>query len=268
MLHVADIKKKVVIVGAGPAGMQASYICARRGHDVVMFERNDYIGGALRYATGLPIKADLKRYYDWMVKKVAGTPGIDIRLNTEATQENVLAEKPDALILAVGASPIMPNVPGCDKPNVAWVGDVDQGKVEIGATVCIVGGGASGGETALQLTKEGKKVTMIDMLSFEKIRPTYPRGLAYLLDELGANLVGEVMMEEVTAEGVIVIDNIWRRRLIKADTVIMSLGFRPRTDEIDKFKYLIPDVFFAGDCLKPATLTKANHDGFNIAVEI
>ncbi|MCL1827940.1 MAG: FAD-dependent oxidoreductase [Oscillospiraceae bacterium] len=267
-LPAAETKKKVVIIGGGPAGMQAGLIGAQRGHDVVLFERSDRLGGSLRYATGLNIKADLKRYFEWMVKKVSATPGLDIRLNTPAGPENVMAEKPDALIIAVGASPILPRVPGHDKPHVYWVGDVDEGRAEIGDTVCVVGGGASGGETALQLTKDGKKVTMIDMLPFSKITPTYPRGLAYLLDELGATLKGEVMMEEVTDEGVVVTDKNWKKQLIKADTVIMSLGFSPRNDEIEKFKDLITDVYYAGDCIKPANLTKANHDGFNIAVEL
>lgn len=268
-IPMAVTKKKVVIVGGGPAGMEAGIIAAQRGHEAVIYEKSGQLGGTLRYATGLPIKSDLKRYFDWQVDKAMHTKGLTVKLNTEATPELIKAEKPDALILAVGAKPIIAKVPGWDNKNVVWVGDVDTGKVKVGQKVAIIGGGPSGGETALQLLKDGHEVTMIDMLSFDDIIPNYPRGLAFLLNDYKCDMLGSVCLKEISNEGIVIEDKNWKRHLIEADTVIMSVGFRADKETVAKFMDIIPDeTYIAGDCVKPGTVTSANHDAFNIAAEL
>lgn len=268
-IPAARTPKKVVIVGGGPAGMEAGIVAAQRGHEVVLFERSAQLGGTLRYATGLDIKFDLRKYFNWQVDRAMNTKGLTIRLNTEATPELVLAEQPDALILAVGAKPVFPPVPGIELSNVVWVGDVDTGKVKVGKKVAIIGGGASGAETALQLLIDGKEVTMIDMLSFDSIIPNYPRGLAYKLEDHNCKLIGSVCLREITEKGISIEDKNWRTTFIEADTVILSTGFRPDKEMLERFKDVLPgETYIAGDCIKPGTVTTANHSAFNIAVEL
>jgi 2,4-dienoyl-CoA reductase-like NADH-dependent reductase (Old Yellow Enzyme family)/thioredoxin reductase len=264
----AHRKKKVVIVGGGPAGMQAALTASLRGHEVILYEKSGKLGGNLILAAGLEIKADTRRFLEWLVRQTEKAPGVTVKLKTEATPEKVKSEKPDAIIVAVGSDPILPNIPGMEKTHVVWVGDVDVGKVKVGETVVVFGGGSAGSETALQLAKDGKKVTVIDILDYVALAADWPRGLSFQLEEYGVGFLTKVKLEEITDKGALVIDNAWRRFEIPADTVILSLGFIPRTKTVNVFKDLVPDVYTIGDCVKPQGIKEAVHDGFNVAVEL
>ena len=267
-LPSAREKKKVIIIGGGPGGMQAAITASQRGHEVILFEKSNRLGGNLVLAASLDIKTDMKRYLKWLVSQTLKTPGVTVRLGTEADAETIAAEKPDAVIIAVGADPVIPSIPGVEKGHVVWVGDVDAGKIEVGETVLVAGGGSTGGETALQLAKEGKKVIVVEMLGYAEVITGWPRGLMDQIEELGVPFLTETKLEEITDQGVVVIDNKWNRYEIPADTVILSLGFEPRTHVVDEFIGLAADVHVIGDCLKPRTIKEAVHDGFNVAVEI
>jgi len=261
-------KKKVVVVGGGPAGMQAAMTAAQRGHAVVLYEKNARLGGNLLTAAGLPIKADMQRYMSWLVTQTQKTPGITIELETDATAELVGKLSPDAVIVAVGADPIIPPIPGVDKEHVVWAGDVDAGIKTVGQTVVVAGGGSTGGETALQLAKDGRKVTMIEMLPKAEVLLGWPRGLFDQIEEFGVEFLTRVKLEAVTDTGAIVADDRWRRFEIAADTVILSLGLKPRKDIVQQFYGLIADVYVVGDCVKSGSVKEAIHGGFNVAVEI
>ena len=166
---VPERKKKVVVVGGGPGGMEAARTAARRGHEVVLFERDSELGGALIMASALSFKEDMRKYLVWARRMTLNTPNIDFRLSTEATAEEVVKEHPDVLVIAVGSSPTIPSVPGIDRKNVVWAGDVDMGRIETGKIVLVVGAGLTGCETALQLALIGKGVTIIDVLPMNQI---------------------------------------------------------------------------------------------------
>jgi 2,4-dienoyl-CoA reductase-like NADH-dependent reductase (Old Yellow Enzyme family)/thioredoxin reductase len=261
-------KKKVVIVGGGPAGMQAALTASTKGHEVILYEKSDQLGGNIILSAVLPIKADMKRYLEWLVRQTKKASGVTVKLNAEATAEKVKSEKPDAIIVAIGADPIIPNIPGVNKASVVWVGDVNMGKAKVGTTVLVAGGGSTGGETALQLAKDGKKVTMIDMLPYATLIAGWPRGLIDMLEKYGVRLLTELKLEEITDKGALVINSTWERFEIPADTVILSLGFKSRTETANSFKELMTEVYTIGDCAKPQALKEAIHGGFNIAVEL
>ena len=261
-------KKKVMVVGGGPAGMQAAMTASQRGHDVTLFEKNDRLGGNLLTAAGLAIKSDMQRYLAWLVRQTQNTAGITIKLETEATPDLVRELSPDAVIVAVGAEPIIPSIPGVNKKHVVWAGDVDAGIETVGQTVLVAGGGSTGGETALQLAKDGKKVTMIDILSRAEVLAGWPRGLIDQVEEFGVKFLTRVKLEEIKDSGAVVADDQWRRYDIPADTIVLSLGLKPRRDIVQKFRSMPLDVYVIGDCVKSGSIKEAIHDGFNVAVEI
>ena len=267
-LVIGDIKpavetKKLVVIGGGPGGMRAAMTASRRGIKTVLFEKESVLGGNLRMASELSIKADMKKYLQWLIDTTTADPCIDVRLNTPATIENVLAEKPDAVIIAGGSTPILPKFKGAETNNVLWVGDAYKDLSCIGENVLIVGAGNTGAETAVSLTKDGKTVTLVDMLPEDKIRPQWSVGLGYLLEEYGAKFVFETGLSSITAEGALVKPKEGEEYLIPADTIILSLGFRARKDLAEMFKDIVPYTYVIGDNKFPDSSMEATHDGFN-----
>ena len=156
-------KRRIVVVGGGPAGMQAATTAASRGHDVVLYEKEAQLGGALRFAAVPGFKDDLRRYLNYAISMVHSLP-IDVKLFSEADKESIEKESPDAVIIAVGADPLIPDIPGIAHPSVVWAGDVLTGAAKVGDRVVVAGGGHIGCETALYLAQQGKKATVVEMM--------------------------------------------------------------------------------------------------------
>ncbi len=270
-IRPAEKKKRIIIVGGGPAGMEAAQVASSRGHQVTLYEKEKELGGALRFAAAPAFKADMKKYLDWMVKKTLKSSA-EVKLSTEATASAIKADKPNALILAAGAEPIIPDIPGAKKPNVVWAGDVDTGEAKTGKTVVVAGAGLTGCETALHLAQQGKKVTVIDMIGEPEIAQDAAHlnrtMLIELLHQHGVEFKTEVKLEEITDQGAVVIDRQWHRDEIPADTVVLSLGFKARYETVKALQGLAQDVYVVGDCQSPRNLKAAIHDAFNVAVEI
>lgn len=268
-----EILKKVVVVGGGPAGLEAARRASEQGHQVVLFEKDQVLGGVLSIAASGPLKGDVKKYLDWTRATMENPKNIEIRLGVEATREAVAAEQPDVIIVAVGSEPIIPDLPGIKGSNVVWAGDVDAGVVKTGDRVVVAGAGLTGCETAYTLAKEGKKVVVIDRMPMDQLYNKVPRLnigtlLGYLAEEK-VELKYETCLEEVTPEGAVVRLKDGSTETLACDTVVLSLGVRPKKALMDQFAGLAKDVRFIGDCNNRAgTIMQATYEGFLAAMMI
>jgi 2,4-dienoyl-CoA reductase-like NADH-dependent reductase (Old Yellow Enzyme family)/NADPH-dependent 2,4-dienoyl-CoA reductase/sulfur reductase-like enzyme len=267
------VKKKVVVVGGGPGGMEAARTAAGRGHDVVLFEKQDRLGGMLTTATALPFKEDVKRYMDWAVRMTTATEGIRVFLGRSATADLIRSEKPDVLIVAVGAVPFVPPIPGIDKDNVVWAGDVDTGKKAVGNNILLVGAGLTGLETALHLAQSGKHVTIIDMLPLAETAPGTPHVnlgyMRYMLDKQGVEIKEKHRLEAITDKAALVRDEKGAQIEMVCGTVVLSLGVRPLPGLWETYGKLAPDVKFIGDCQREdGNLKHATSEGYMAAVDL
>jgi 2,4-dienoyl-CoA reductase-like NADH-dependent reductase (Old Yellow Enzyme family)/thioredoxin reductase len=270
-IRPAEKKKKVVIVGGGPAGMEAALIASSRGHRVALFEKEAELGGMLRYAAAPPFKSDMKKYLDWLIKTTRNS-SIELHLKTEVTADLLNNAKPEVLVIAAGAEPFTPDIPGIKNSNVVWAGDVDMGNATTGQNTVVAGAGLTGCETALNLAQQGKNVTVIDMICQSEVArdasSASRAGLMELLEQYQVKFRTEVKLEEINYEGAIVIDKGWNRFIIPADSVVLSLGMIARPERFNSFKGLAREAYTIGDCRNPGNLLAAIHDAFNIAVKI
>jgi len=224
-------------------------------------------------AAAAPFKEDMKHYLEWAIRATMDMPGLTVKLATKAAPQKIKAEKPDVVIIAAGAAPLIPRIPGIDGKNVVTAGEVDTGKAKTGGRVVVAGAGLTGSETALYLAQQGKKVTIIDMLSLEQIDANAPfvdsRFLRSMLKELKVDIITEVKLEAITGSGAVITDKKREKREIPCDTVVLALGVRPRSEVAEKFKDAAPDVKIIGDCNNErGNLMSATAEGFFAAIEL
>jgi len=268
---LAGKQKNVVVVGGGPGGMQAAITLVERGHKVTLLEKEDCLGGNLLPAAAMPLKADMRNYRDYIIRKTEES-GADIRLGCEATPELISQMAPDALVLAVGADPFMPPVPGIDMAHVHWAGDVDMGKCEVGENVLMVGGGSVGLETGASLAMEGKKITVIEMMNALPYNPT--QGNEFLSETIcaagGKVLLGRRL--EAIREDRIICSVVGEDKMEEhyCDTVLVAAGLRARSGLVEQMRHLLPEteIYVVGDAHKPVMLGDAVRSGFNAALNI
>jgi 2,4-dienoyl-CoA reductase-like NADH-dependent reductase (Old Yellow Enzyme family)/thioredoxin reductase len=261
--------QKVVVVGGGPAGMQAAVTAAERGHEVVLFERGSRLGGNLYFASRPDFKDEMKRFQDYLVRRVTALP-IDVRLGVAAEAALVEREAAGVVIVAAGAEPLRPNIPGLRDSKAAWAGDVFADLVEVGDRVVIAGGGGIGCECALHLARQGKKVTVAEMLGEAALDFNFiNRGLLLdLLSQEGVEIRTGACVVAISDGGIVVQDALGGRTEIGADTVVLALGMKPRSAVLDALKGTAPRVVAVGDCVKPRLIMDAVREGFHAVAEL
>jgi 2,4-dienoyl-CoA reductase-like NADH-dependent reductase (Old Yellow Enzyme family)/thioredoxin reductase len=270
----AGIRKRVAVIGGGPAGIQALLTLCERGHDVTLYEMSPRLGGHVVPGSALPFKQDVKDYLDYLVCQANKAPA-RLLLNTAATKEILEKEKYDALIIAVGSIPIVPKLPGIDKSHVHWAPDVDTGKVKAGRNPVIVGAGAVGIECAIGLKRAGKDVTVIEMLpDMSNLRASAGGAsteLLALVQELGIPIHLSCKLEEVTDNTVVCCNTKSGERIeFPADMVLLAVGMSARQDVADSLRRCAPEteVFIVGDAAEVGTIATAIRSAFRAAAYI
>jgi len=263
----AQEKKRVLIAGGGPGGMQAAITAKKRGHIVTLCEKSGSIGGALGFAETVPFKSDLYKLTQSMLAELRAL-NVDLRLNTEVTPELVKAEKPDVLITAIGASSILPPIPGIDGKNVVMADMVD--KAEVGDSVAIIGGGLVGVETAVHLAIKGKRVTVIEMAATYAPDANF-RHIQSLNRELsahGVRIETGTRCTAITDEGVRAVRADGEEVLFHADTIVISVGLAPLYSEAEAMRNTAPEVVAIGNCVSAGTVKEAIRAGYDAAINI
>ena len=262
-LQPAAEKKKVLVIGGGPGGCEAARVAAIRGHEVVLIDNGDRLGGQLKLASQTPDFGEFAlvgEYYTAMLKEL----GVTVRLGQTADKQAVAAEKPDVVIYAAGAVPASPPIKGVDRDNVMHAWDVLVGKPVPGETVAVIGGGGTGCDVCLHLAKDGKKVVQLEMLDKmgHNIGPGTKWVIMQCLNECGIEQINAFAVKEITAAGIIGEVN-GEKKIIAADTVVVAIGSRPNNDLAEELTDY--QVVVVGDAKQPRKIVYAVHEGYEAA---
>jgi len=293
--------KKVVIVGAGPGGLESAKVCTEQGHQVIVFEKTNKIGGQLNLIIPIPLKKEFKEVIDFY-KNILADYKINWRFNTVATKEKIKAENPDVVIVATGAKPQIPNIKGVAEGlkngYVATYQDVLSEQVTTGKNVVVLGGGATGVETALYLGYQGiispetlfflftkkaetignlekltsrgtKKVTIVKRSAKigKGIGRTTRWTLVQELKRIGVEMLEDTKTLEISQDGVL-IENGKGQFVISADTIVLASGMLAENSLYQEIKNDFTEVYLIGDAKKPSYVTNAICDAFEVGVRI
>jgi 2,4-dienoyl-CoA reductase (NADPH2) len=292
-IEPAARKKKVMVIGGGPAGMEVARVAAFRGHRVSLYEKAEKLGGQLLLAAAPPGRAEFLSFVSYLktqmkVQKVA------VHTRTEVTPEYVELEKPDAVVLATGAEPLVSVIKGIDRPNVVMAWDVLSGRADAGKEVVVIGGGAVGLGTAIFLARKGtidgdtlrfllanqaetfetlnsllfrgvKKVTVVEMLN--RLGQDLGRSTRWTIIQdlwrLSVKTMTHTRAKEITDAGVIV-DRAGREDLIRGDTIVVATGAKAVNALYEKLQGRAPEVYLIGDAKSPRKALEAVAEGLAV----
>ena len=271
-ISAPGIKKKVAVIGGGPAGMKAALTAAERGHNVTIYEKDAALGGLLKIADKSKTRWTFRKYKEWLINQVKKN-GIEVKTNTAATPEMIKAGKYDAVLVATGAEPVVSKmkVDGAKSFNILEAYDK---KDELGQNVVVIGAGKYGFELALGLAMDVHKVTTLtsgdrlfevdfqgphNMANQEGIYKNHPNFSYALNAEVKGVTGGKVTYKDSTGA----------EKSVQADSVVIWSGLKPRMDEAEKFLNCADEVYLAGDCTgKNGHLQKAIRSAFYAASQV
>jgi 2,4-dienoyl-CoA reductase-like NADH-dependent reductase (Old Yellow Enzyme family)/thioredoxin reductase len=261
--------KKILIIGGGPAGMEAARVAALRGHSVTLWEKNSKLGGQLIFGCIPPHKDRIevfRKYLESQVKKA----GVTVEVGFNGTKEKILAFKPDAVIFATGGTPFSPPIPNRGNIPVIQAIDVLAGKEKVGKRVVIVGGGLVGCELAEYLAQNGKKVTVTNILDEmgQGVGAGLRGPLIARLVEMGIDLLTSVKYEHFGNDGVVLVTKKGVRTTIPADTIVLAAGLKPCQKDYEEIKNKIAEINLIGDCVTPRTIRDAIAEGYCTALKL
>ena len=260
--HPAKIIKKVMVVGAGPGGLNVAWVAARRGHDVHLFEKQSHLGGQLTLGSITHYKKELRKLIRFQTKQMERF-GVKCHLNQEVTPDTLKAHSPDVVVLATGSAPVYPSVEGIDKPLVISINDALNGHKQAGGKTVVVGGGPTGCEIALHLSENGCQVTIVEMLPKlgMQMESMTKKMLLRKLKENHVSFKTHCSLISVLNNGVVIAEKDGGQMTLPADQVVFATGNQPEDSLFHQIKSMGYEVHRIGDCLEPRSAKAAIYEG-------
>lgn len=256
-------EKDILVIGGGPAGMQAAITARKRGWNVDLWEKEDRLGGTLWPAGGPDFKVDVLRLINYLARQCEKT-GVNVCLNKIATEENVKEKKYDKIVLAAGATPVVPKIEGIE--NTIGACDYLTHNASVGKKVVVIGGGLAGTEAACDIAANAEEVTIVellpDILAAAQHCLNNDQHLKSLVKERGVKVVAGATVKKITPESVIYEVN-GETAEIACDTVLNAVGFRPNNQLEDVLDEVCDDVTIVGDAVAPRKILTAIHEGYH-----
>ncbi len=260
-------KKKVLVAGGGIAGMEAALTAAKRGHEVILCEKNDRLGGVLLCEENVPFKKFMHDYIERQ-KLLISRSKIDVRLNTEVTPDYAKSLEPDAIIAAVGGRPIVPPIEGIDGANVMSCEEAYANPEKAGQNVVIIGAGLAGTELGIYYKKLGKNPLVIEMGdAINGDASLHTVALRTEIKNENVQFMFSTTVTKITDKGVVA-KNADGEVELAADTVVYATGTAPLTEEAYALYDCANEYYIVGDCLLPKNIMHATHTAFSAAYDI
>lgn len=259
--------KRVLVIGGGPAGMEAAITAAHRGHDVTLVEKSSDLGGNLHPAGAAYFKEDIRKLCKVLIKRVKEA-GVKVVMNTEVTPEYVEKFNPDALFVAIGSNELCPPIKGMELPNVVMAIDAELHPEKLGKRIAIMGGGLVGAEAAVSFHHEGKECSIIEMKSAvaEEVNSFYRGGLMPEIEK-AAKCYVNTKVKEIVKEGVLC-EREGEEFVVEADSVVCALGFRAPYDKVDALCDRVDEYYIIGDCKNVGQIYHAINEAYYAAMRV
>jgi NADPH-dependent 2,4-dienoyl-CoA reductase/sulfur reductase-like enzyme len=264
LIDPAEDRKKVLVIGGGPAGMKAALLASARGHDVSLYEKSDSLGGILKSTEHIGFKGSLRRFKQFLCFQVMKS-SIKVCLNTEATPKMIENEQADIVIAAIGSTPVIPPIKGVENKNVITAMQSYGQEQQLEEKIVVIGGGQVGCETGLHLARMGKSVTILEMQ--DKLAPdatvTHRTELLMALEaENNLNCITGSVCSAITEKTVTYRIQDKTEKQLPADTVVLAVGMQERLDHVEAFRPKTGRFISIGDCTGAANVEKAIYDAF------
>ena len=258
----ASRKKKVLVIGGGPAGLEAARVSALRGHEVTLYDKKPRLGGQWLLAAAPPHKEEFIELVNYHTHQLAKL-GVSIILDKEVSASLVMEIKPDAVVVATGAVPLELPVPGINLNTAFTAWDVLQGDVETGDSVLVVGGGNVGLETAHFLAEKGRQVTVIEKLKQvgTDMGGTVRSLLLRTLKEYGVTIARSTELKKIITDGIIIYRNDQEEIWSGFDTVVLAVGARPSRELAAELEGKVEELYIIGDAAEPRRGVDAIREG-------
>jgi len=258
----AERPKTIVVIGGGPAGMEAAITAARRGHRVTLIEKEENLGGKARVAAIPPSRQMISRFLNYQEAQLKRA-GVEVKTGQEATGDMINAIEADEVVIAAGARPIRPDIPGIHLAHVFPAEDILNGKAQAGERIVIIGGGIVGLETAEHLAEAGKRVVVLEMTDVicRNEEDMTKKLLLVRVNELGVRIFINCRVKYITRDSVI-LDPDGVREPVPADTVVLAAGYVPDRGLLHDLDLGRQRVHVVGDSKEARDILEAVEESF------